>query len=61
MVDLNGFQDALSFFSEIAPSGVVGSFLYDKLSVKERQDSDIFQFKHHYITAPTKILMRLSL
>ena len=51
MVDLNGFQDALSFFSEIAPSGVVGSFLYDKLSVKERQDSDIFQFKHHYITA----------
>lgn len=50
LVDLNGFQDALAFFSEIAPSGVVGSFLYDKLSVKEQQDSDIFQFKHHYIT-----------
>ena len=51
LVDLNGFQDALAFFSEIAPSGVVGSFLYDKLSVKEQQDSDIFQLKHHYITA----------
>ena len=50
LVDLNGFQDALAFFSEIAPSGVVGSFLYDKLSVKEQQNSNIFQFKHHYIT-----------
>ena len=51
MIDLSGFEDSLAFFSEIAPSGVVGSFLYDKLSVKEQQDSDIFQFKHHYITA----------
>lgn len=50
MIDLSGFEDSLAFFSEIAPSGVVGSFLYDKLSVKEQQDSNIFQFKHHYIT-----------
>lgn len=51
MTELAGFEDALAFFSEIAPSGVVGSFLYDKLSEKARHQSEIFQFKHHYITA----------
>ena len=29
----------------------MGSFLYDKLSPEQRQDSEIFQFNHHYITA----------
>ncbi len=38
--------DALDFFSEVAPCGVVGSFLIDKLPEHE----DNFSFKHHYIT-----------
>ncbi len=38
--------DAVDFFSEVAPIGVVGSFLQDKLSGHE----SIFHFKHHYIT-----------
>lgn len=40
-------RDILDFFSEIAPCGVIGSFLLDQ--VKE-QDSH-FSFKHHYITS----------
>lgn len=51
MTELAGFEDSLGFFSEIAHCGVVGNFLYDKLSAKARQQSEIFQFKHHYITA----------
>ncbi len=38
--------DALDFFSEVAPCGVIGSFLLDK--VKEHEER--FAFKHHYIT-----------
>ena len=38
--------DALHYFSEVAPCGVIGSYLLDKHS--EHQDR-IF-FKHHYIT-----------
>ncbi len=38
--------DAVDLFSEIAPVGVVGSFLQDKLPKHE----SIFSFKHHYIT-----------
>lgn len=38
--------DALDFFSEVAPCGVIGSFLLDK--VKEHKER--FTFKHHYIT-----------
>lgn len=38
--------DVLDFFSEIAPCGVIGSFLRDK--TKDRADH--FAFKHHYIT-----------
>lgn len=40
-------QDALYFFSEIFPCGVVGSFLLDKT---EKSDN-IFAFKHHYINS----------
>lgn len=36
----------LNFFSEVAPLGVVGSFLLDKYDVKE----GAFLFKHHYVT-----------
>lgn len=40
------FPDALMFFSEIAPCGVIGSFLLDKLPTMQTP----FAFKHHYIT-----------
>ncbi len=39
--------DALDFFSEVAPCGVVGSFLLDKMGAHDEH----FAFKHHYITA----------
>ena len=38
--------DAVDFFSEAAPLGVVGSFLQDRLRAHE----SVFAFKHHYIT-----------
>ena len=38
--------DALAFFSEAAPCGVIGSFIADQ----KETESDIFAFKHHYIT-----------
>ena len=38
--------DVLDFFSEIAPCGVIGSFLLDK---RKRQKEN-FAFNHHYIT-----------
>ena len=38
--------DALDFFSETAPCGVIGSFLLDKAGAHEGH----FAFKHHYIT-----------
>lgn len=41
------FTDVLNFFSEVAPCGVIGSFLLDKQ--EEKRDS--FNFKHHYITS----------
>lgn len=37
---------ALNFFSEIAPCGVIGSFLLDQWDMAE----ECFTFKHHYIT-----------
>lgn len=38
--------DALDFFSEVAPCGVIGSFLLDKIGAHQEH----FAFKHHYIT-----------
>ena len=38
--------DALHFYSEVAPCGVIGSFLLDK----HENHEDHFGFKHHYIT-----------
>lgn len=46
-VALPKMNDALSFYSEVAPCGVIGSFLLDKQSEKR----DNFSFKHHYITS----------
>lgn len=51
MTDLDGLEDAMSFFSEIAPCGVIGSFLFDKLPGHVQKKSEVFQFKHHYITS----------
>ena len=45
-VDTSHLTDALHFFSEVAPCGVIGSFILDKAE----QDTDAFTFKHHYIT-----------
>ncbi len=39
-------DDILDFFSEVAPCGVIGSFILDKNDDHE----DLFAFKHHYIT-----------
>lgn len=44
-VDLESFRDAVSFFSEESPLGVVGSYLLDKYP----DMPDLFRFKHHYI------------
>lgn len=38
--------DALDFFSEVAPCGVIGSYLLDRQEPHE----GCFVFKHHYIT-----------
>lgn len=38
--------NVIDFFSEVAPCGVIGSFLLDKCN----SHKELFQFKHHYIT-----------
>ena len=44
--DISNLNDVLHYFSEVAPCGVIGSFILDK----EDSDTDAFTFKHHYIT-----------
>ena len=39
-------SNTLDFFSEVAPCGVIGSYLLDKLDAHDEH----FAFKHHYIT-----------
>ena len=46
-VDISDLTDVLHYFSEVAPCGVVGSFILDKST----EDTDAFTFKHHYITS----------
>ncbi len=43
----DGFSDAADFFSEVAPCGVIGSFLEKNGGEHE----NIFTFKHHYYTS----------
>ena len=45
-IPLAGLNEALHFYSEVAPCGVIGSFILDK----SKKDTDAFTFKHHYIT-----------
>lgn len=56
-ISLDQWKNALDFYSESAPMGVIGSFLLDRLP---RQDS-IFRFKHHYMvhTLDSQILFQL--
>lgn len=44
--DISDLNDVIDFFSEVAPCGVIGSFLQDKLP----EHDGLFSFKHHYIT-----------
>lgn len=44
-VNLAPWADAIAFFSEADPLGVIGSTLLDKLDASP----DYYQFKHHYI------------
>jgi len=45
-ISLDGMEDAIGFYSEVAPCGVIGSYILDKLQVQNHP----FTFKHHYIT-----------
>ena len=45
-IDISQLTDAVDFFSEAAPCGVIGSFLQERLPEHEER----FAFKHHYIT-----------
>ena len=45
--DIADLDEVLHYFSEVAPCGVIGSFILDK----EEADTDAFTFKHHYITS----------
>ena len=44
-IDLQSWKAAISFFSESAPLGVIGSFVQDHIPERFRK----FRFKHHYI------------
>ena len=44
--DIEKLNDVLHYFSEVAPCGVIGSYILDR----EDTDTDAFTFKHHYIT-----------
>lgn len=46
-VKSDNLYDIIDFYSEIAPCGVIGSFLYDK----EESHDEVFSFKHHYMTS----------
>lgn len=56
-VPLGAWADAVAFFSEADPLGVIGSTILDKLSISP----DYYQFKHHYIlhALDSQILLQL--
>lgn len=45
--DLRKWLTAISYFSEIFPVGVVGSFILDKYP--DEQAAELLKFKHHYL------------
>lgn len=44
-IKLDSWADAISFFAEESPVGVVGSYLADRME----ETPDTFRFKHHYM------------
>lgn len=56
-IDIARWNDAVSFFAEASPLGVVGSYILDK----SENNADFFCFKHHYIlhTLESEILYQL--
>ena len=44
--DITALHDVIDFFSEVAPCGVIGSFLQGR----QPKHPELFSFKHHYIT-----------
>lgn len=44
--DITALHDVIDFFIEVAPCGVIGSFLQDR----QPKHPELFSFKHHYIT-----------
>lgn len=52
-IPLEGATEALRYFSEVLPCGVIGSFLLDRIflySSETEEKTTPFCFKHHYIT-----------
>ncbi len=47
VIDKESWKDAITFFSEEDPLGVVGSYLLDKYEKEEVPQ--FFRFKHHYL------------
>ncbi len=58
-INILNISDALVFFSEVVPLGVLGSFMIDKCEAKNKH----FTFKHHYImhTLDSEIVEKLLL
>lgn len=56
-IELSRWQDALDYFSEVSPQGVIGSFLLDRLP----EHGSAFRFKHHYLlhTLDSQILYQV--
>lgn len=56
-VALAAWTDAIAFFSEADPLGIIGSTLLDKLD----ETPEIYQFKHHYMlhALDSQILLQL--
>lgn len=46
-IPLDSWRDAIDFFSEADPLGVIGSFLQDRIPSESEETA--FRFKHHYI------------
>jgi hypothetical protein len=44
-VDRSSWQEAVEFFAEADPLGVIGSYILDR----SEEDRELFGFKHHYI------------
>jgi hypothetical protein len=52
-----GIMDAIKYYQEAVPFGVIGSYILDN----EETENDIFAFKHHYVvhTLEDKILLEI--